>query len=402
MKSAFKATRICDDVYWVGAVDWAVRDFHGYHVGRGTTYNAYLVVGDKIALIDTVKAGFADEMLARIASVIDPADIDYIVANHAEPDHSGALAETIRAVRPTKVFTSARGVEAFAQHFAGLGELTAVPDGGSIPLGNMTLTCLETRMCHWPESMVTWLPDRGVMFSQDAFGLHLASSERFDDELPLELIDDEAAKYYANILMPLATYIAKTLDRLDEAKLPIRILAPDHGPIRRTHIARIVDQYRRWSAPQRTRKAVVVYDTMWGSTDLMARAVGEGLAAGGSPVRLMPLSGTHRSDVAAELLDAGALVVASPTINNTIFPTLADVLCYVKGLKPRGLLGAVVGSFGWSGEAAKELTDLLTAMKIELVGEPIRSRFAPTDAVLAECYNLGQTVAGKLKEKAGA
>ena len=401
MKSAFKATRICDGVYWVGAIDWAVRDFHGYLVPRGTTYNAFLVLADKVALIDTVKGPFASEMMARIASVIDPADIDYIVANHAEPDHSGALGETIRAVRPEKVFTSVRGVETFAQHFADLGELTGVPDGGSISLGNMSLTCRETRLCHWPESMITWLPDRGVLFSQDAFGEHLASSERFDDELPLDLLDHEAAKYFANILMPLATFIGKTLDKLDEAKLPVQILAPDHGPVRRTHIQRIIDQYRRWAGPQRTRKAVVVYDTMWGSSDLMARAVGEGLASGGSPVRLMPMSGAHRSDVAAELLDAGAFVVASPTINNSVFPTIADVLCYVKGLKPKGLIGAAIGSFGWSGEAIRELTDLLTAMKVELIGEPIRSRFAPTDAVLAECYALGQSLAAKLKERTG-
>jgi len=259
---------------------------------------------------------------------------------------------------------------------------------------------METRLCHWPESMVCWLGDRGVLFSQDVCGLHLASHERFDDELPLELLDEEAAKYFANILMPLTTFVAREIDRLAKANLPIRLLAPDHGPVRRKHIGRIIEQYARWARQERTNKAVVLYSTMWGSTDLMARAVGEGLAAGGARVRLMPTSGSHRSEVATELLDAGALVVAAPTLNNEVFPALADVLTYIKGLKPRGLIGSAIGSFGWSGEAVKDLRDLLAEMKVELVGdEPIRARFAPDAATLAACYDLGLKIADRLKNR---
>ena len=402
MKSAFKAMPVTDNVYWVGAIDWATRDFHGYETARGTTYNAYLVLADKVTLIDTVKGPFADEMLARVASVIDPGDIDYLVANHAESDHAGAMGAVLRAIRPDKVFTSARGVEVFAQHYRDLGELTAVPDGGSIPLGNMDLTCFDTRLCHWPESMVTWLPARGVLFSQDIFGMHLASFERFDDQLPLPLLDTESANYFANILLPLTAFVGKTLDRLAKANLPIKVLAPDHGPIRRTaaHITRIIEQYTRWCSQPRVNKAVIVYDTMWGSSELMARAVGEGLAASGTAVRMMPMSGTHRSDVANELLDAGALILATPTLNNEILPRLADVLTYVKGLKPKGLIGAVVGSFGWSGEATKDLCDMLVEMKVELVEpEPVRCKWVPNGATLAACYALGQKVAARLNAK---
>lgn len=400
MHSAFKAIPLADGVDWVGAIDWAVRDFHGYLTSRGTTYNAFLVRGrDKVALIDTVKGAFADEMLARIRSVMDPADIDYIVANHAEFDHSGALPAAVRAIAPEKVFTSARGVEAFTQHFGQFCELTGVTDGQSISLGDKTLTCVETRLCHWPESMVTYLAEQQVLFSQDVFGLHLASYERFDDQLPLELLDVEAAKYFANILMPLSTFVAKGLERLTELNLPIKLVAPDHGPVRRSHIGRIVEQYSRWAGQPRGNRAIIIYDTMWGSSDRMARAVGEGLAAGGSPVRLMPMSGVHRSDVATELLDAGALVVATPTLNNEVFPSLMDVLSYLKGLKPKGLIGAAVGSFGWSGEAAKSICKLLTDMKVELIdAEPIRTKFVPDDAVLAQCYDLGRRLASRLGE----
>ncbi|MDD4888621.1 MAG: FprA family A-type flavoprotein [Phycisphaerae bacterium] len=404
MTSAFQAVPIADNVDWVGAIDWSIRDFHGYLTDRGSSYNAFLVRSDKIALIDTVKGAFADELFARIASVVEPGEIDYIVANHAEFDHSGALARAIDLIKPEKVFTSARGVEALQQHLGSLPGLTAVGDGETIPLGDLSLTCVETRLCHWPESMVTYVPEQGVLFSQDIFGLHLASYERFDDQLPLELLDREAEKYFANILMPLSTFVGKGLDRLRDLNLAIKVLAPDHGPIRRTHIQRIVEQYARWAQQPRRNKAVVICDTMWGSSDLMARAVGEGLAAGGTQVRMMPVgkSGCHRSEIATEMLDAGGLVVAAPTLNNEIFPSLLDVLGYLKGLKPKGLLGAALGSFGWSGEAVKDLRDLLTDMKVELVDDdPIRARYVPDAAVLAQCRDLGTKLSAKLKAKFG-
>jgi flavorubredoxin len=401
MEDSFKAVKVSDRVYWVGAIDWSVRDFHGYLTSRGTTYNAYLVLADKIALVDTVRAGFRDEMLARIASVVDPRQIDYIISDHAEPDHSGCLGDAIRTIQPEKTFASAMGAAALDEHFGLNGAITPVKDGESLDLGGAKLTFHETRMCHWPDSMVAYLHEEAMLFSQDAFGMHLASHERFDDQLDPHLLEAEGAKYYANILLPLSTFVQKALAKLGGLGCPFRIIAPDHGPIWREKPQAVVASYARWAEQKRTNKAVVVYDTMWKSTDLMARAVGEGLGAGGAQVKLMPLSGNHRSDVATEVLDAGALVVGSPTLNNTVFPTVADVLSYLKGLRPKGLIGAAFGSYGWSGEATKDIKEALMEMKVELVAEPVRVKYVPDSAELRQCHDLGLLVASKLKEKLG-
>jgi flavorubredoxin len=399
MTDVFKAVEVCPSVYWVGAVDWAVRDFHGYLTSRGTTYNAYLILSETITLIDTVKAGFADEMMARIESVVDPARIDCVISNHAEPDHSGELVSVIEAVQPEKVLASAQGAKALDEHF-GIGDrLTAVGDGEELSLGELSVIFAETRMCHWPDSMVTYLPARKLLFSQDGFGMHLASYERFDDELPAPLLAEEAAKYYANILMPLSNFIAKALAKVTEAGWELGMIAPDHGPIWRANPGGIVADYARWSGGPKADKAVVVYDTMWGSTERMARAVAEGLCAGGAAVKLMSLKSCHRSDIATEMLDAGALVAGAPTLNNQMFPTLADCLTYLKGLKPKPLTAAAFGSYGWSGEATKQIAEVLADMGADLPAEPVRSKYAPEKAALSQCFELGTAVAESLSAR---
>jgi len=401
MTGTFNALKVTDNVYWVGAIDFAVRDFHGYLTSRGTTYNAYLVTGEKVALIDTVKAGFADEMLARIASVTDPRKIDVIVSNHAEPDHSGSLTETIAACEPEKVYASKKGCQALRAHYGLDGVLTAVEDGQTLSLGNLDLTCVETPMCHWPDSMVTYLHEDELLFSQDIFGMHLATYEMFDDLVDESVMDHEAAKYYANILLPLSAFVTKALRRVEELDISLKIIAPDHGPIWRDDPAKIVRSYVRWATQPRVNKAIVVYDTMWKSTERMARAIGEGLASGGAHTRLMPMSSCHRSDVATELMDAGALVVGAPTLNAQMFPTVADVLTYVKGLRPRGLIGAAFGSYGWGARASKQIGDMLETMQVELVAEPLEVNYVPGTEALKRCYELGRTIAAKLRDKFG-
>ena len=398
MSGVFKAARVTDHVYWVGAIDWSIRDFHGYLTSRGSTYNAYLILADKITLVDTVKRPFREEMLSRIASVIDPGDITYIISNHSEMDHSGCLPEVIQAVKPEKVFASVMGANALAEHFHLDREIVAVKDGESISLGNMNVSFVETRMLHWPDSMFTYLAEDGVLFSQDAFSMHLASSERFDDEISDDILNYEAARYFANILLPLSTPVSKLLEKIGGLDITMRIVATDHGPIWRKDVNRIVELYSRWAAQKPTKKAVVAYDTMWQSTAMMARAIGEGLKAGGADAKLMPLRACHRSDVATEILDAGALLVGSPTLNNNLFPTVADALTYLKGLKPRNLIGAAFGSYGWSGEAVGQVEDVLRGMKVDLIGESIKVKYVPDDEALARCYSQGMLVAEKLRE----
>ncbi|MFQ5810879.1 MAG: FprA family A-type flavoprotein, partial [Armatimonadota bacterium] len=384
------------------AIDWAVRDFHGYQTPRGSTYNAYLVLADKITLIDTVKAPFKQELLARIASVVDPGDISYIVSNHAEMDHSGCLPEVIEAVRPENVFASRMGVKALAAHFHDGHEITAVKDGEELSLGDRSLTFLETRLLHWPDSMATYVPDAELLFSQDIFGMHLASGERFTDEIDQEIIEWEAAKYYANIILLYSPLVTKLLQKLGELDVSIKVAACDHGPIWRDEgVERIVGLYGQWAAQRPTNKAVVVYDTMWGSTASMARAVGEGLVAGGASAKVMQLRASHRSDVATEVLDAGALIVGSPTINKNMFPTVADILAYLKGLQPRNLIGAAFGSYGWTETAARQVAAGLEEMKVELLGDPVTANYVPDGDALGECYDLGVRVAERLKEVCG-
>ena len=396
MNNTFKAVQVTEDVWWVGAIDWNIRDFHGYRTGRGSTYNAYLVLADKITLIDTVKAPFREEMMERIASVVDPGKIEYIVSNHSEMDHSGSLPQVIAAVNPKKVFASVVGAKTLAELFPNPGEITPVKDGETFSLGNRTLTFLETRMLHWPDSMFTYLNEEQLLFSQDAFGMHYASLERFADGCDPAALAYEAATYYANILLPYSPQVLKLIEKVKNAKLTFKIIAPDHGPIWRKETDAIIGRYAEWAAQKPEGRAVVVYATMWHSTERMARAISEGLAAGGLRVKVMSMDEVHRSDVMYELLCAGAVAVGSPTLNNHMLPNMADILTYMRGLKPRNMIAAAFGSYGWSGEAVREIEEVLTEMKLEKTGEGIRVKNVPDAEALSRCYELGKDMAGQV------
>ncbi len=396
VSSPFSAIKISDRVHWVGAIDWGIRDFHGYATPQGSTYNAYLIQAEKVALIDTVKAPFVGEMLARVRSVIDPECIDYIISNHAEMDHSGGLPEVISEVKPQRVFASAPGVKALGEHFHLHDEIAAVKDGESLSLGDATLRFVEARMLHWPDSMMTYLADDRLLMSNDAFGMHLASSQRFADEIADSTLEYEASKYYANILLPLSPLVIKLLEKVTALNLPIDTIAPSHGPIWRREPSRIVQWYAKWAAGAHGRKAVVAFDTMWQSTAAMARAIADGIAAAGVEVKVMPLRESHRSDVVTELMGAGALLVGSPTLNGTIFPTVSDLLTYLRGLKPRRLIGAAFGSYGWGGEAVGQIEEALKAMQVELAADGLKVRYVPDRDALSRCSEYGRQLAGKL------
>jgi flavorubredoxin len=401
MSETFKAVKVTDHVYWVGAIDWDIRDFHGYQTQRGSTYNAYLILADKITLIDTVKAPFRNEMLARIASVTDLSNVKYIISNHSEMDHSGSLPQVIDIIKPEKVFASTIGTQTLSQEFHSGHEITALKDGESLSLGNLNLTFLETKMLHWPDSMVTYLADDNLLFSQDAFGMHLATSERFADEIDEWIIEFEGIKYFANILMPMSALILRTLGKISDLGIKIDVIAPDHGPIWRKAVNKILEFYEKWATQKPTKKAVVTYYTMWHSTELMAKTIAEGLIAGGVSTKVMSLNACHRSDVVTEVLDAGALLVGSPTINSNMFPAVADLLYYLKGLRPQNLIGGVFGSYGWSGEAVGHVKDFLTDMKVELIGDGVKIKYVPDNEALAQCFSYGKLVAEELNKRLG-
>lgn len=390
-----RALELANGVYWVGAIDWNLRDFHGYNTRRGTTYNAYLVVDEKTALIDTVKAGFTDEMLARIRTVMDPADLDYVIANHTELDHSGSEPAILGLAKKATLVASKRaGETAQARHFHAGWEIEPVSEGSSINLGKRTLQFVPIPMLHWPDSMVTYLPEEQILFSNDAFGQHLATSQMFDDEVDAAIVMGEAKQYYATILMPFGNLITRALDKL--GGLPITTIAPSHGVIWRGDPGRILSAYAGWARGDYTRKVVIAYDSMWESTHKMAVRIADGMAAELVDIRLLDLKACHITEVLAELLDARMLLVGSATINNGMLAPVGGLLTILKGLKPKGKLGVAFGSYGWSGGAVKAIEAELQVAGVEIAEPGVAYSFVPDETELQACWELGRRLGTRI------
>jgi flavorubredoxin len=388
-------------VYWVGAIDWLTRDFHGYSTNRGTTYNAYLIVDEKVTLIDTVKAGYRSDLMHRIRNIIDPKKIDYIVVNHVEMDHSGSLPRVIQDIEPEKVICSKMGHKALLKHFHNPDwPYHVVAPGEEISLGSKTLSFLETRMLHWPDSMFTYLVEDQILFSSDAFGEHLATSERFDDEVNQDVLMFEATKYYANILTLYSPLVKKLIAKVAEMNLPIKMIAPDHGVIWRGNPGKIIDAYSRWCVHEGNGKALVIYDTMWHSTEMMAKAVADGLQDKGIGYKLIDLQVNHRSDVMTDVLESSGIVLGCPTLNNGLLPRMAGFLMYMRGLRPTNKIGAAFGSYGWSGESIKLMNKSMLEMKFTMVHEGLKVQYVPEHTHLKECVELGHTVGQALNDLA--
>ena len=371
-----KAIQIIENIYWVGAVDWSMRNFHGYETGRGTTYNAYLILDDKITLIDTVKIDFKDELISRISSVINPAQIDIIVSSHVEPDHSGALKE-IAALAPNAeiITTNPNGLKGLTARYGKL-NYRAVKAGDEISIGKRTLQFVPTPMLHWPDSMVTYCPEEKILFSNDAFGEHLATSMRFDDENDLATIFYEAKKYYANILMPFGKQAQTALKAL--GGLEMRMIATGHGVIWRSHIDKIIDSYKKWSAGEVEERAVIVFDSMWHSTEILAQTITEAFAKRKIPAAYYDIKKNTLSDIVTDIFTSKYLAVGSPTINNQMMPTIAGFLCYLKGLRPVNHKAFAFGSYGWGGQSIGMVEDELKAAGFEIILDKIRSANVPT------------------------
>jgi flavorubredoxin len=387
-----KPTKIADGIYDVGVIDWNVRDFHGYSTDRGTSYNAFLVIDEKVALIDTVKAPFADQLIGNISQIIDPKQIDVVISNHTEMDHSGALPHIMQRVGEDKpIYCSKMGAKNLAGHFTTPWNYHPVKDGETLSLGKRTLTFLETRMIHWPDSMFTYLNEDRILFSSDGFGQHYAGFEKFDDQADADLMA-QAKKYYANILLLYAPRILKLLEKVVASGIQIDMICPDHGVIWRKDPGRIIEAYLRWSRQETEKKAVVVYDTMWKSTETMANAVAEGISSSGVRVKPIHIRSSHRSDIMTDVLDSAAVVVGSPTLNNQMFPTVADLLVYMKGLKPVNKIGGAFGSYGWSGEAVKQVMAELASMKFNMIDAGPRLQYVPAAEGLEACIQYGRRI----------
>jgi len=376
-----KAIQISENVYWVGGIDWRLRNFHGYLTQRGSTYNAYLIIDEKITLIDTVKEHLYDEMVARISTIIDPKTIDYIVSNHSEMDHSGAIPKLRELLGETKIFASPKGVESLKMHFGSELDIEAKATGDTLNIGKRTLHFVNTPMVHWPDNMVTWSPEDKILFSNDAFGQHLATSERFDDEYYEDIIFEEAKKYYANIVLPYDVYVKKALDAIKD--LPIEMIAPAHGIIWRTNITDIIKKYTSWAANETRERALIIYDTMWGSTETIAQAMMDVFEVRGIKAEMINLQDTHMSDIMTEVINSKYICIGSPTLNNGMLPSVSAFLTYLKGLAPKHRYGIAFGSYGWGGQGVNAVADVLSNSKFTVL-EPLKVKFIPHEDTVSK------------------
>ena len=388
---------LTEGINWVGVVDWNSRDFHGYVTRRGTSYNAYLIQDEKTALVDTVKHTFSSELLRNICEFVDPSKIDYIIINHVEMDHSSSLPAIAQHAKNATIVASKRGKDAIAEHYSSDFETQVVNTGDTLKLGKRTLSFVEAPMLHWPDSMFTYVVEDKILMPNDAFGQHLASAQRFDDEVDEHVLMEEAATYYANILMPLAPLITRKIQEVVKLGIPIEMIAPSHGVIWRSDPSKIIKAYADWSSNTSKNKVVIVFDTMWGSTDQMARAIAEGVTSKGVDVKLMKLRAANRTEVMTEILDAKAVVVGSPTLNNGMFPTIGSFLTYATGLKPKGKLWSFFGSYGWGGGAVKNMTEIAQKAGFQTNEKKIEVKFVPESEDLKKCVEFGQQIATKIK-----
>jgi flavorubredoxin len=384
-------------IYWVGAIDWEIRDFHGYATPKGTTYNAYLIVDEKIALVDTVKEPFREELLARVAEIVDPAKIDYLIINHLERDHFGSFSHVLEAAKNAQVCASERGKKGIVDEYGDRFAVTAVKTGDILELGTKRLRFVEIPMLHWPDSMVTYVePDR-VLLSSDAFGQHVAGSQRFDREVDRHALLEDAKTYYANILMPFSPLVQGLLAKAPALDLAPAIIAPDHGLIW-TDPGTILDAYARWSRFEAKDKIVIVYDTMWESTEKMAHLIARGIIdEGGVEVKVFHLRKSPNSEAINEIQDGKAILVGSSTLNLGLFPTVGGFLYYLKGLKPKNKLASAFGSYGWSGGAVKEIMARLKEMGLELVEPAPDFKYPMTKQQELECIEFGRKIAQRVK-----
>ncbi len=396
MEAAVKTVELAPGITWVGVEDWNRRFFDALiPLPHGTSYNAYLVVGrSRIALIDTVAPGFEDQLKAKIRVIVPPERIDYVVMNHAEPDHAGAIPAVMSAAPKAQVVATKKGVEiAGALYRIPESRCLTIRDGDTLDLDGKTLRFLEAPWLHWPETMFTLAGEDKILFPCDFFGAHMATDRLFDDEVSDVLIP-EAKRYYAEIMMPFTRMVTTGLDKAKNSAP--RIIAPSHGPVYRRP-ERILEAYEKWSRGRLAAKAVVMYVSMWRSTEHLAKAVVSGISAEGVEAVPFDLSRSDISHVASELVDASAIVLGSPTVIGGLHPAAAYALSLLKLLRPRLRIAAFFGSYGWGGGAATQARTLLEPTGCELISV-LDIRGTPGEKEIADAVLLGRKIAQRVKE----
>jgi anaerobic nitric oxide reductase flavorubredoxin len=386
----------------VGKIDWELRKFHGdeYSTHRGSTYNSYLIKEEKVALIDTVWMPFSKEFVENLSHEIDLNKIDYVIANHAEIDHSGALPELMRQIPDTPIYCTKNGVKSLKGHYHQDWNFNVVKTGDTLSLGQKELVFVEAPMLHWPDSMFCYLTGDNILFTKDAFGQHYALEYMFNDLADQNELFNECIKYYANILTPFSPMVTKKINEVLSFKLPLDIICTSHGIIWRDKPEQIVEQYLKWAENYQENQITLIYDTMWNGTRVMAENIARGIkeAGGDINVKLFNLAKSDKNDVITEIFKSKALLVGSPTINKGILVSVAGILEEIKGLKFKNKKAAAFGCYGWSGESNRIISDNLKSAGFQIVDEGIKALWNPDTESAAKCTEYGKKFAENISD----
>jgi flavorubredoxin len=398
-----KTVEIKPDIYWVGSIDWAVRDFHGYVTPNGTTYNNYLILDEQVTLVDTVKSDFSHITTDNIKSLTDPSKIVNIIINHIEPDHASSLDKIMLLSPGATIYITEKGKKGLDRHFnTSKWSFKIVKSGDTLSTGKYTLMFIATPMLHWPDSMMTYVKEARLLISQDAFGQHIATSSRFDDEFiecaSQKELDDSVIDYYANILMPFGQLIKSKIAEFQKLGLEIDMIAPDHGIIWRKGSANIINKYLGLASGKAALSVSIIYDTMWHSTEQMTLPIMQGIKDENVDCKVIKLRATPMSSAIKEFWKSRGCLIGSPTLNNILFPTVAEFLTHLKGLRPKNRMIGAFGSYGWGGGAVKEAYEEFKKMKLETVEPGVQVLYKPSDEDERKCYEFGRDFARKVKE----
>ncbi len=388
---------IKNNVHWVGKIDWELESFHGYEYSthRGSTYNSYLIKEEKTALIDTVWGPYSKEFVKNLAKETDLSKIDYIIANHAEPDHSGALPELIRHIPETPIYCTKNGLKSFKGQYHQDWNFNVVKTGDTLSLGSKELVFIEMPMLHWPDSMLCYLTGDNLLFSNDAFGHHFASELMYADLVDQAELYAECIKYYANILSPFSPLVTKKIKEIMSLNLPLDMICPSHGMIWRERPEQIIDKYMKWADDYQENQITIIYDTMWNGTRIVAESIAKGIREADKDVdvRLYHLEKRNKNDVITEIFKSKAVIVGSPTVNKGILTSVAAILEMIKGLKFRKKKAAAFGCYGWSGESTKIISDSLEASGFEMADDVLKVNWNPDDDGMEKCIAFGKIFA---------
>ena len=390
--------QIKNNVSWVGKVDWELRKFHGddYSTHKGSTYNSYLIQEEKTVLIDTVWMPFAKEFVENLKSEIDLNTIDYIVVNHGEVDHSGALPELMKHIPNTPIYCSANAVKSLKGQYHQDWNFNVVKTGDTLDVGNgKQLVFVEMAMLHWPDSMASFLTQDNILFSNDAFGQHYATEKLYNDLVDQCDLFNEAIKYYANILTPFSAILKKKLQEVISLNLPIEIIATSHGVIWRDNPMQIVEKYLKWCDDYQENQITIIYDTMWNGTKTLAEKIGEGIALEDSEVtvKILNIAKYDVNDLMTEVFKSKTVLIGSPTVGNSVLHPIAGFIHFIKEMKFKNKKASGFGCYGWSGEGTKVINEMMKNAGFSIIGEGLKHNWNPDEDAKQNAVEFGKEVA---------